>query len=282
MIQWKAIIGLLFLFTAQGCSSFFYYPTRQLYYDPQRFGLKPEEVQFSSANGSSLFGWYFKNTRKLPPKAVVVFYHGNAENLSTHYLNLIWLLDHPYDFFIFDYQGYGRSEGSPSPERTVQDGEAALRLIHKRNPNLPIVVFGQSLGGAIALRNAIDLKPEIPLRLVVVDSTFPSYRSMARKALSRNFLTWPIQWLGWLLVTDSHAPKGEIHKISPSPLLVIHGTNDKVVEFEFGERIFAEAAEPKEFWTVPQGHHTDVFADHNMDLRKKFVERLDRAVRTSP
>lgn len=266
-----------------GCSGLLYYPSRQLFYPPEKFGLKPEEVHFESKAGAKLFGWYFQNRAKKTPKALVVFYHGNAENISSHYLNTYWLLEHGYDLFAFDYQGYGRSEGTPSPRGTVEDGEAALEWAVKRAPGVPIVIFAQSLGGAIGLRNAIDMKDKIPLRFVAVDSTFRSYRTVARRVMARGWLTWPFQWLGWLVMSDAVAPKGEIAKLAPVPLLVIHGDADQVVEFANGEDVFAEAAEPKEFWRVPGGQHTDVFSRQSeTNWRYRFLEKLESVLGKKP
>ncbi len=270
------IWGLMLAGLLSGCSSLLYYPSRNLHYDPARLNLKPEEVFFPSKNGSKLFGWYFKSPKK--SIGTVVFFHGNAENISSHYLNVVWMLEHGLDLFAFDYQGYGRSEGEPSPEKTVQDGIAALEWAHARNPDLPLVVFGQSLGGAIALRTVIESKNHLPIRYVAVDSTFPSYRSMARQVLSRNIFTWPFQWMGWLFMSDTFAPDGRIGEISPIPMLVIHGTQDQLVEFKMGERVFAEAREPKEFWRISGGGHTDIFSLQSPTYKTKFIENIRRAL----
>lgn len=267
--------------TATGCSSLLYYPTRHEHLNPARLGLYPDRVWFPSEDGYRLHGWYFRNKAKAAPKAVIVFFHGNAQNISTHFGTLLWLLDSPYDYFIFDYRGYGRSEGTPSPKGTVLDGKAAIRWVRHRNrmegiDGTPIVVFGQSLGGAIAMRSVIDLKGEIPLRLVVADSTFLSYRSVARGILASHWLTWPLQPLAWLLLSDKYAPGDEVAEISPVPLLVIHGRQDQVVGYEQGEEVFAEAREPKEFWTIPDGRHTDAFWKKDPLYRTEFLKVLDR------
>lgn len=273
-----AIICMALGMQLTACSGLLYYPSGQLYFPPERFGLKPEEVHFASKAGPKLFGWYFQNKAGKPPKALVVFYHGNAENMSSHYANIFWILEHGYDLFVFDYQGYGRSEGSPSPLGTKLDGEAALEWAAARAPGVPLVIFGQSLGGAVALRNAVDMKDRVPLRFVAVDSTFSSYRSVARKVLSRSWITWPFQWLGWLLMSDEYAAQGELGKIAPIPLLVMHGDQDQVVEFEFGERVFAEARNPKEFWRIAGGAHTDVFHRQDVNYRYKFLEKLKQVL----
>jgi uncharacterized protein len=274
-MRWgKVILGLFSALAFTGCSGLLYFPTRHLHYDPARLNLKPTEVNFSSGDGTKLFGWHFKSKQKA--KATVVFFHGNAENLSSHYLNMAWILEHPFDLFIFDYQGYGRSEGSPTPAGTVADGIAAMEWAASQG--LPLVVFGQSLGGAVALRAVAESKARLPIKYLAVDSTFPSYRSMGQRVLARSIFTWPLQWIGWLVMSDAHAPDGLIETISPIPLLVIHGEKDGVVEIEMGERVFSQAKDPKEFWRLPSGGHTDIFSTQDPAYKQKFVDRIERAL----
>lgn len=259
-----------------GCSSLLYYPTHQLHLPPERYGFHPQEIHFSSADGTKLFGWLFQNETKKKPKGVLLFYHGNGENLSSHYISLLWILKQNYDFFIFDYRGYGRSEGDPSPKGTVQDGEAALRWLRKRYPDSPLYIFAQSLGGAVGLRNAIDLKDETKLRGVIVESGFASYQEVARKIMARGIISWPFQWLAWLAFQDKYAPDGRIATISPLPLLVFHAENDEVVPFSCGENIFQQGAEPKEFWKIPGKGHANALLNFGDTYQKKLLEWLAR------
>jgi fermentation-respiration switch protein FrsA (DUF1100 family) len=190
---------------------------------------------------------------------------------------LHWITQHPYDLFIFDYEGYGLSTGIPSQEHTVRDGAAALAWLQQRNPKLPLVVYGQSLGGAIAMRNLVDSKGKVPVSLAILDSTFASYQLAARKILAKGWLSWPFQWLAWLTISDEFASEGELGKLAPLPLLVIHGDKDQVVSYDCGAAIFAEAAQPKEMWTVAGGRHTDVFS--HPGYREKFLAYLEKALR---
>ena len=172
--------GLPLCLALTGCSSLLYHPTHHQYFDPLKLGLKPDVVTFASEDGVRLSGWYFQNRDHKLPKALVVFFHGNAENMTSHYTTLVFLLAHEIDFFIFDYRGYGLSEGHPTPRGTVDDGIAALRwarfhITDVLRKEVPIVVFGQSLGGAIALKSVIEAKDRIPIGEVIVDSTFSSY-----------------------------------------------------------------------------------------------------------
>jgi fermentation-respiration switch protein FrsA (DUF1100 family) len=271
----RAVFCALLALTLPGCSSLLYYPTQVLHFPPKNYGLKPEDVNFASADGTKLFGWLFTQQTKAPkPRAVLLFYHGNGENLSSHYISLIWALNHGFDFFIFDYRGYGRSEGEPDPKGTVADGEAAMRWLRKRYPRTPLVVYAQSLGGAVALRNVIDLKQEIDPKAVVIDSSFTSYQRVARRILAKGPLTWPFQWLAWLALSDRYAPDGEIGKIAPTPLLVMHAENDETVPFRCGEEIYEQAKDPKDFWKIPGGGHTDAFIRHGDIYQKKLLAWL--------
>lgn len=266
--------------TFTGCSSLLFQPTRHLHMDPEAAGYKPEEIFFPSEDGTRLFAWYFRHTGSAPAKGVLVHFHGNAENLSSHFLNVLWILRHGYDFFIFDYRGYGRSEGEAvSVGSAVADGRAALRYVQARNPKLPIIVLGQSLGGALAARAVFDLKDEVRPRLLALDSTFHSYKSIASEVLSRNWFTWPFQWLSYIVLSDKYAPEDVLAKLAPIPVLVIHGDADRVVDYPFGQKVFALASEPKEFWQISGGGHTDVFLREGGRYQRAFLKKLGEVVK---
>jgi uncharacterized protein len=276
----RSLLPALCLLFLPACSSLLYFPTHELHYPPNRFSLSPEEVHLQSADGTKLFAWLFRHTAPegTKPKALLVFYHGNGENLSSHYVSLIWILKQGYDFLIFDYRGYGRSEGEPDPQGTVQDGEAALRWARAHYPQTPIVIYGQSLGGNIALRNAIDLKDEIGLRAVAADSTFASYQEVGRKVLARNIVTWPFQWLPWLVLSDRYAPERDLGRLAPVPLLVMHAEGDETVPFSCGERLYAEASPPKDFWKIPGNGHASTFMLSGPVYQQKFLEWLEHVL----
>lgn len=261
-----------------GCSHLLYYPTTELHVHPHTVGLHQEDVWFQTADGTKINGWYFKNKSGKKPKGLVVFFHGNAENLSSHYLSLIWIIDFQYDLFIFDYRGYGRSEGEPSPRGTLEDGKAALVWAKQKSDGVPLIVYGQSLGGAVALRSVLDLKNQVDVALVVADSTFHSYQDVASEAFSKHAVTWLFQPLCYLLLSDKYAPDKRVSEISPTPLLVIHGDADTAVDYSLGETIYNLAKEPKEFWRIPGGRHIATFFEDRGRYRKKFLNKLDQVL----
>jgi fermentation-respiration switch protein FrsA (DUF1100 family) len=261
-----------------------YYPTRVKYVDPSKLKYTPKEIVVNSEQGEKWVGWYFTRGKSSAPGAAnrptLLFFHGNGQNLSAHFFGLYWILDEGYDFLIFDYPGYGGSEGQPTPDNTVTSGQAFFQWLRdNRVSKGPIAIFGQSLGGAVAMTVAKDLSRDPDLCLVIVDSTFASYRGAARSLLSAHWTTWSLQWIPYLVISDSAAPKADIAQISPKPLIVTHGRRDRIVAFELGEDVFAKAQEPKEFWPVDEGEHIQSFQHpaEGPSLRKKLVEALSNS-----
>lgn len=261
------------------CSSLFYYPDRYLHYPPDKLGLKREEISFQSRDGTKLVAWVFR-ARKTPRKGMLVQFHGNAQNVSSHYISLVWLIDHGYDLFIFDYRGYGGSEGEPSQKGTYLDGLAALDQAWALNQSQGVgkfVVVGQSLGGAIAMRALDDFAHKDKVALLVMDSTFVSYKDVARRVLARGWLTWLFSPLGMVLVSDKYGAEDALRR-NRIPLLVIHDKKDGAVPYGAGQEIFEMASEPKAFWTLEKGRHIGAFADDEPALRARFVRTLDQGI----
>lgn len=249
-----------------------YYPSRDLYYDPSKFGLQPEDVWTESEKKDKIHGWWFEAKNS---KGTIVFFHGNAENLTSHYMQIVWIVEYGYNLLVFDYPGYGLSSGEPDPESCVYSAYSMIDWVQKnKNPhNQPLIIYGQSMGGAIALRAALDRKEQVPLHAVVADSAFNTFQGIGRKKLSSYWLTWLIQPLAYVLLSDKWAAK-DLENLSPIPTLVIHGQKDPVVEPEFGEKIYSELRDPKEIWRIEDGVHIDVFWRHDKLYRQKFLDWL--------
>jgi uncharacterized protein len=271
LVLCRALFIILFF---AGCSNMLYYPDQTLYTDPATsFDKPPEDVIIKTAAGDSNHAWYFSGLYK-KPKAIIVFCHGNGQNRSAHIVGLYWLVREGYDLLAIDYPGYADSDGNPDPENTVEAAKDAIRWAVKKEPNLPLIVYGQSLGGAISMRAVIDLKGEIKPALVVADSTFLSYERVARGILSEHWITWLIQPLPYMVLSDKYAPGDDIAKIG-TRLLVIHSKQDQAIPFRFGEEIYAKAAEPKEFWPLEKGGHISTFIlPGGAEMRTKFLAKL--------
>ncbi|RME46116.1 MAG: alpha/beta hydrolase [Deltaproteobacteria bacterium] len=243
-----------------------FFPTKypEGIWHPERFGLRVEDVDFTTADDIRLHGWWIEGESARAP--VILFFHGNAGNLTDRIGLLRRLRRCGHHLFIFDYRGYGRSAGSPSEAGLYRDGIAAWRHLTRTRAIPPerIVLFGRSLGGAVAVE--VALRGEAAG--LILESTFTSIPDMARAL-------YPFLPVGHLLRTrfETIAKIGAISM----PLLVIHGTKDELVPFEFGRRLYEKAGSAR------KSFHAVVGAGHNdTDLvgGEAYLRTIDRFVRS--
>lgn len=275
-------LSILALAVLTACTNVFLQPDRVLRSLPDRGpGGTWQETSFASTDGTKLLGMWFP-ARRAASKGVIIQFHGNAENMTSHHHFVSWLAAEGYDVFCFDYRGYGGSEGKKSLPGAIADGVAALQTARSLAgaSRERLIVVGQSLGGAIALA-ALERDGGEGVRGVILDSTFASYRGVARDRLSRVRLTWPLQVpLSWL-ISDRFAPARLLARRKPVPLLVVHAVGDPIVPYAQGRRLFELAPGPKEFWTLDSSGHTEVFLMRGADDRKRLLGWLDRVLPSS-
>lgn len=272
-----SIIKFLPIFLLLSCSNLFYQPNSFLYSDPHHFKYEFSNVKIPSTDKVSLHAWHFKNISKVKTKGVVLFFHGNAQNISSHYYSVAWLSNHGYEVVVVDYRGYGLSTGKPNQEGVNQDALAAMNYTYehyKKNNLKEFIIYGQSLGGAISLRALKDFKHRKDIYLFVLDSTFLNYKDIAFDRLTTFWLTLPFSPLAYILVSNEYSPEDFAEKLEV-PTLVIHGNNDKIVPYKFGEEVFKTLPTGnKEMWTIEGGKHTDIFYRQDVDYKKKFINYL--------
>jgi fermentation-respiration switch protein FrsA (DUF1100 family) len=222
-----------------------FFPTKYPAGDWHPAGLPVQDAEFHAADGTRLHGWYLPHE---DPRAVVLFCHGNAGNV-THRADVLRMLHRVVgvSVLILDYRGYGRSEGSPSEGGILADARAARTWLAEREAVDPrdVVLLGRSLGGAVV----VDLAAEDGARALVLESTFTSITDLAA-----HYYPWvPVRWL----VRTRLDAAGKIAAYK-GPLLQSHGDADSIVPFPFGVRLFDAANEPKEFITLHGQDHNDM------------------------
>ncbi len=267
MSFWLSIALVIFIaYSVLGWSLYFlqpkflYKPVKDLPYNPGDIGLTYENVNFRAKDNTKLNGWYIP-----APDAefTVLFCHGNGGNM-THRLDTINILNElGLSCFIFDYRGYGASEGTPTEHGTHLDATAAwhwLTLdcgIKKEN----IIIFGRSLGGSVAAHLAKKVQP----RGLIVESAFTSYLDMGKKS----YPYMPVR----MFAAFSYKTIEHIKKIT-CPVLIIHSRNDELIPFEFGLRLYDAANEPKEFIEI-FGSHNDGFLYSGQTYRDAWSNWLE-------
>jgi uncharacterized protein len=232
-----------------------FFPDPYLVGTPADFGLPYDDVYFEAADGVKLHGWWV-------PKAgapVLVWFHGNAGNISHRLENIHLLLDRVgVQVFIFDYREYGRSQGRISREGTFLDAAAAYRYaVETRGmPPQEIILFGRSLGTALAT----DLAIRKPCRGLILESAFTNSSDMA-KMIAPFMFDW-----------RPKVPYDNLGKIDrvKVPVFIIHGADDEIIPVAMGRRLFAAANSPKDLYIIPGAHHNDTYGVGG----REYFERL--------
>jgi fermentation-respiration switch protein FrsA (DUF1100 family) len=224
-------------------SSFIYYPDPHWIVTPAELGLEAEEVLLSPEAGVRLHAWFFPH---LQPLATLLFCHGNAGNVSHRLENVYHLLRSGFQVLLFDYRGYGHSSGEPSEAGLYRDAAAAWAHLVKRGDtaDTPRIIFGRSLGGAVA----VELATRVQADGLVVESTFTSIRTLARLVFPLPLPELPVKY-------DSLSKVAGI----TMPLLAIHGKRDELIPYADGQLLFEAAPEPKVWYPIPGAGHNDTY-----------------------
>jgi fermentation-respiration switch protein FrsA (DUF1100 family) len=251
------VLGLLlFLFQAH----LLYYPnipSRAVTAAPDRIGLAYEPIEFVAEDGVRLDGWFVPAAGKA--RGVLLFFHGNAGNISHRLDSLRLFHGLGLAVLIFDYRGYGRSQGKVSEPGTYLDAEAAWRYLTEERsvPADDIMLFGRSLGAAVAAYLATKRRP----RALIMESSFTSVPDFA----ASYYRIYPVRWLARFRYDAM-----EYLRSVDCPVLIVHSRDDEIIPFRHGRQLFAGAKEPKAFLEL-RGGHNDGFLVSGRD----YLDGLD-------
>ncbi|BAU58796.2 hydrolases of the alpha/beta superfamily [Halorhodospira halochloris] len=252
-----------------GCQRAFFFPSEEHYWDPKEEGVEYEDVFFKSSDGVKLHGWF------LPAQGdetfgTIIHLHGNAQNISTHLVSVWWLPKHGFNVFVFDYRGFGHSEGRPDFSGVHKDAHAALETVindMEKDPET-LLVFGQSIGASIAITSLSLWEGEEPAGLVA-ETPFACYRQITREVLGSFWLTWPFQYPFSWLVTDAYSPIDFIHDLQ-MPVLLIAAEKDRTTPPHHAESLYEAASPPRHIWHIEGARHGLPMADSR--VRKHLLD----------
>ena len=225
-----------------------YFPARypEGNWDLKNYGVIIEDAFFETADGLNLHGWFVPSNEN---KITLLWFHGNAGNLSHRLDNILYLHKLNINIFIFDYRGYGKSGGKLPSEKTIYiDVRAAYHyLIQERGiPKENLIFFGRSLGGALA----VEAAKEFGCKGLIIESSFPSSKEMAG-------IMFPLLPVKYFIKTKYNS--AEKIKNIHCPKLFIHGNQDSIVPIKLGKMLFEAAPEPKEFYEIDRANHNDTY-----------------------
>ena len=256
-----SLLILIFLFSIFAYLKYFekkgiYYPRKDIVVTPANCGIKYEDTFFASEDGLRLNGWFIPAEN---PRGTLLFCHGNAGNIS-HRLEIIRIFNQlNLNVFIFDYRGYGKSQGIPTERGLYLDAQAAYQyLLNRQDINRKaIVIYGKSIGANVA----IDLASRVKAAVLIAESGFTSADDMGRVL----FPYLPVKWV----ISIKYDALAKIINIT-TPKLVIHSKEDEIVPFRLGKGLFEAAPEPKEFYQMQGTHNEAIFM-----AREEYRLKLD-------
>ncbi|MEK6563763.1 MAG: alpha/beta hydrolase [Candidatus Omnitrophota bacterium] len=225
-----------------------FYPENEIVYTPEASGMRYNEVNFETSDGYMLNGWLIIQPAA---KYTVLFAHGNAGNISHRIEKLKFFKQIGCNVFIFDYRGYGRSQGRPSEKGLYLDAGAAYEyLVAQGITANTIIGYGESLGGAVI----IDAASKNTMAALIVDSSFSSAKDMIKAIYP--FLPH------WIFASKFYS-SWKIKNIN-IPKLIIHSINDEIIPYRLGRKLYDEAAPPKEFLDIRGGHNSNFFESEDI------------------
>jgi len=265
VITSKFIACFLAFMVLSACTGVFLHPSKQFYPVEYLKGIKKTEIFFSNSRGNMLHAWLLEPEQK--PKGLILFLHGNAENLRTHTMRTLFFVKAGYSVFSFDYSGYGLSQGEATIDNIHLDSEAALSIALRYAPDGKVVVFGQSLGAAVAIYLVATSEFKDRVKALIVDSAFCGYRKIVKDKLNVFFLTSIIKGALAMLIKDIYSPERYINKIAV-PMVFIHCLQDRVVPPYHSLLLYEKAVSSlKQLWFVNDCGHINALLKPELQQR---------------
>jgi alpha-beta hydrolase superfamily lysophospholipase len=253
LIIWQISFKCLLIFMALiaiGCNGtrFIFKSSNDIISTPDKFGLVYEDVSFTTQDDINLHAWLVPGD---PHKPIVVFFHGNAANISYRVDILRYFNEMGFSVFIFDYRGFGKSGGQATSEEDLYiDSRSALNYLKSRGWSASqMIYYGRSMGAAASLQMGLEFPPAV----VVMEAPFTSMSEIA-------WHTAPITYalIGWWSIRARFDNINKIEKLT-TPVVFFQGDKDHIVPVDMTRRLYERANEPKAFYLIPEGGHSDLY-----------------------
>ena len=263
------VFWLACLLLISGCTRYIFFPMEEHVLTPDALGVRYEDTVVRTPDSLRLHGW--KLFAEGAPKASLLFFHGNAENISTHFANVYWLTEHGYAVYLFDYRGYGKSEGEAELDAIVDDMQLLIAHVVDALPaNEELVIMGQSLGASLATYAVAVSDHRDRIEALVSVSAFSDYHDIAQDALAKSWLFWLFQWPLSKTISNAYSPVKVVDRIAPVPVYILHSEADEIIPFYHAQRLYDVAAEPKHLIRL-EGRHNSTF---NVDGNREGLIRV--------
>lgn len=267
-VRLVVLFSILFL---TSCQSWFYRPSKEIFFDPRVFGHQFQEVKIEIPWEGHLHGWKLishQESNRNPAQGTILYFHEGTKNISYHFNQMAWLTKKNQNLFMIDYQGFGKSSGSADPEKMVENTIRSLNYVKHRQTG-KFIVYCQSTAGLICLKAIAKWKYAKEIDLLVLDSAYASYKELGKYYLSRSWMTnWMKHIVAFFISGDDAT---DIVSKIRVPTLVIHSLKNSSVPYELGEYIYDNLNTKKKLWKIQRAHHLETF---NNDAKKSYFVDL--------
>ncbi|VAW50469.1 hypothetical protein MNBD_GAMMA06-1592 [hydrothermal vent metagenome] len=272
--MYRVLLLICIIFLAS-CSNFLFIPIKPYPVTPDVAGILYDDIFIKTADGTRLHGWKMYTGKK--KKGVIVFFHGNGDNVSTQMPNTFWLVKEGYDLYVFDYREYGQSQGEANLDATISDMELMLAYVANDLPeNKKMIVMGHSLGGAMSIYVVAHSAYRDKIELLITVEAFSDYHDVTQEVLSKSWLTWLLQWPLSFTIDNSYRPLDSIGLISPIPVAIFHSKSDEMIDIYHAEKLFAAAKEPKSFILIDSDHSSVFVTKNNRQILFDYLKTLKK------
>lgn len=263
-----------FSFFLSGCASAFFHPQKAVLTTPDFFELNYTTHKIKTDDNETLFAWELQADQ---PKATIIFLHGNAGNISTHLASIFWLPSRGFNVFTADYRGFGASTGKISVEGTLVDVQAIFDFVlaSESLSSVPLIVFGQSMGGSLAITALANYTDQERFALLISDGAFASFEQIAKEVAKRSWISWSFAPFLSNIVERKLDPVANIEQLK-IPLIIMHGDQDKTIGYHHAYSLHSKANEPKELWINYASGHINYLI--NRQNRDKFVAKIEKVL----
>ena len=237
-----AVLASLF-----SCAALPFHPSRDMFATPATINLEYEDVFITTSDNEKIHGWYIPAAASLEYQYTLLFFHGNAGNISHRLDSIAIFHDLGLNVFIIDYRGFGLSSGSPSVDGTILDARAAWQWLQQNHLG-QIIIFGRSLGGGVAAALAAETSP----KALILESTFTSLHAVGKEMAP----LLPVS----LFLPQDYDTLANLENLR-IPLLVVHSQDDEVVAFRLGQAIYDAYVGPKRLLKIGGSHNNGFMQD---------------------
>lgn len=270
-MRYSYIILLIIYLTS--CSNLLFYPVKPYPVRPENADIKYEDVFLQADDGIELHGWKMLTDKK--KVGSIVFFHGNGDNVSTQMPNTFWLVKEGYDLYVFDYRGYGQSQGEVNLDATITDMESMLAYVSDDlAENESMIVMGHSLGGAMSIYVVAHSEYRDRIKALITVEAFSDYHDIAQEVLSSNWLTWIFQWPLKFTIDNSYRPLDAIGLVSPIPVAIFHSESDEMIDIHHADLLYEAANDPKSFHEIDSDHNSVFISRENRQILFDYLKTL--------